>query len=345
MSSGTHLVLHPPAEAVAPKSALRLAYLDMTKGWLVMLMIVYHAFNYTSQYYLSFRYLSFLPPSFIFITGYLLAAVYLPKFAGSPKDVSKRLWVRGGKLLAVFTTLNILAQFVRSPHYGESVGVGVFFSRWDDVYLHGSGRIAAFDVLLPIAYLLLLAPALLWMAQRGRNIFTLIATAMIGLGLVSEQVGVSMGHLYLVNAGLLGMVVGQWLPRLSAIADLLWVVILAYLVYGWLAFSHGHRHVFQLLGAFVAISLLCGISVRLEPLKKISSWLILLGQYSLLGYVAQIGFLQVLSRFFGRPAPLSVETAILLVGTFAFTLGIVAFTQWARSHFRAVDGLYRGVFA
>ena len=33
----------------------RLAYLDMTKGILVVLMVVYHSLNYTNQYHLGFR--------------------------------------------------------------------------------------------------------------------------------------------------------------------------------------------------------------------------------------------------------------------------------------------------
>ena len=48
-------MLHPKP------SKPRLAYLDMTKGILVLLMVIYHSLNYTNQYQLAFRYLSFCP--------------------------------------------------------------------------------------------------------------------------------------------------------------------------------------------------------------------------------------------------------------------------------------------
>ena len=56
----------------------RISALDFTKGALVLVMVLYHWLNYfvgpQGDFY---RYLSFLPPSFICITGFLISHVYL----------------------------------------------------------------------------------------------------------------------------------------------------------------------------------------------------------------------------------------------------------------------------
>jgi len=126
----------------------RLTYLDLTKGFLVLLMVVYHSLNYTRQYQLAFLYLSFLPSSFILITGFLLSRVYAPRYVPGDRSLMIRLFLRGFRLLLLFTGLNLIAQFVRSPAYGHSVGVAAFFQNWSDIYLFGSSRLAAFDVRL-----------------------------------------------------------------------------------------------------------------------------------------------------------------------------------------------------
>src|SRR5688572_16456676 len=98
-------------------------------------MVVYHSLNYTNQHQLAFRYLSFLPPSFILITGYLIVHVYSPRYDLDRRQIVARLLLRGVKILTLFTVLNIVAQFVRSPAYGESIGIENFFHRWDGIFI------------------------------------------------------------------------------------------------------------------------------------------------------------------------------------------------------------------
>src|SRR5688572_15112722 len=54
--------------------------LDIVKGLLVVLMALYHGINYTAHLGLAFKWLGFLPPAFIFITGLLLSIVYTRKY-------------------------------------------------------------------------------------------------------------------------------------------------------------------------------------------------------------------------------------------------------------------------
>src|SRR5215813_10557683 len=84
----------------------RIDALDMTKGVLVVAMVVYHSFNYSTDYALGFKYLPFLPPSFILITGFLISRLYFTPEAARDSGVYGRLLLRGFRLLFVFTVLN-----------------------------------------------------------------------------------------------------------------------------------------------------------------------------------------------------------------------------------------------
>src|SRR5689334_8721443 len=84
----------------------RISALDFTKGALVLIMVLYHWINY---FYgpSDNRYLRFLTPSFIFITGFLISNVYLTKYGLSNPQLPKRLIQRGLKILGVFAVLNL----------------------------------------------------------------------------------------------------------------------------------------------------------------------------------------------------------------------------------------------
>src|ERR1700684_2664750 len=91
-----------PVTAGSPKSQ-RIPALDFTKGALVLLMVLYHWVNYfIGPQWAYYKYLRFLTPSFIFITGFMISSVYLSKYAAADPRLSKRLFSRGLKLMAIF---------------------------------------------------------------------------------------------------------------------------------------------------------------------------------------------------------------------------------------------------
>src|SRR5437879_11411849 len=100
----------------------RISALDFTKGMLVLLMVLYHWLNYfvasEGDFY---RYLRFVTPSFIFITGFLISNVYLSKYQISDSRLPKRLTIRGLKILAVFVFLNLIISFLLPTSYDGSV--------------------------------------------------------------------------------------------------------------------------------------------------------------------------------------------------------------------------------
>ena len=92
--------------ADSPK-AQRISALDFTKGALVLIMVLYHWINYfIGLQWPYYRYLRFLTPSFIFVTGFMISNVYLSKYDAADPRLSKRLFTRGLKLMAVFLALN-----------------------------------------------------------------------------------------------------------------------------------------------------------------------------------------------------------------------------------------------
>jgi hypothetical protein len=335
------------SRTIANSAGPRLAFLDLTKGILVILMVAYHSLNYTNEYHLAFRYLSFLPPSFILITGFLIAIVYYPRYARGDKTVWSRLLTRGAKLLGLFIVLNIVAQYVRSPVYGQSLSLGVtaFFRNWHDVFVVGAGPAVAFEVLLPIAYLLLLAPLLLWLAHRHVALLPALTAVVIVSGALMDLQGVSNANFNLLSAGLVGVVAGRFLPSAELIGRPLIIAAIGYAIYFPISLAKGYIYLVQLSGACVALVLICSISLRLQEVGATQRFLIRHGQYSLLAYIAQIGALQVLSRLLGRPDPLSLGSLALFGATMLIMAGAIEATAWARKRSQFVESTYRAVFA
>lgn len=135
--------------------------LDFTKGTLVLFMVLYHWINYfIGPEGFVYTYLRFITPSFIFITGFLIANVYPEKYGWGNHRASKRLMIRGLKLLALFTILNVTANVMFTGNYkGAMPGIDGFIRNAASIYISGNAR-ASFGVLVPISYLLLLSAAI-----------------------------------------------------------------------------------------------------------------------------------------------------------------------------------------
>jgi uncharacterized membrane protein len=121
---------------------------DLAKGYFVVLMVLYHTFNHSTQYQLGFRYLAFLPPSFILITGMMLIKVYATRYSG---DVDRRLLHRGLKLILLLSVLNVTPRLMLPSARAKGLGRGYGRDQIASVFLVGDGYGVAFDVLLPIS--------------------------------------------------------------------------------------------------------------------------------------------------------------------------------------------------
>lgn len=323
----------------APKS-LRNEALDFAKGMLVVCMVIYHSLNYSTRPELGFQYMAFLPPSFILITGFLIARVYSARVEAGDKTVWKRLLVRGAKLLALFTALNVLVGLMRGN------GMTHILEHARDIYLAGSGQLAAFEVLLPIAYLLLIAPVLLSLGRWNSTAVPVATLAMLLFFAILEHRGSQYANGSLVAAGLAGMVLGRSSDKHLDLLGRYWpVTLVLYGLYVVLSQTFGQPYLIQLLGAVVALVVFYGLGVRVGARGMVPEKLQLLGQYSLVSYIAQIAVLQLLSRCFRRPPPDSLAFVALLSGTLLLTVVSVELIDRARRRSSSINGVYKTVFA
>jgi len=324
----------------------RIAALDLTKGALVVIMVLYHSFNYSTQRRLGYEYLGFLPPSFILITGFLVSNVYLARYAPSDSRLVRRLLARGGKLLLTFTALNVASiSLFHSRARGEMPGLSLFFERWFDTYVTGNGRIASFEVLPPLAYLLLVAPLLLWINSLHRFALPALTLAAVATLIALEQSGIAWANVQLLSAGLVGMLLGRLpMPVVNRLGRFWWGAVIAYAACFWLTVEVGEPYPLQPIVACVALALIFSLCLRMNQQNRFVRRLEILGQYSLVAYIAQIGILQILTRAIGRSDPVSLPFLCLFIGALALTSVSVEIVCCARSRFQPADAAYKAVF-
>jgi peptidoglycan/LPS O-acetylase OafA/YrhL len=337
----------------AKSGAARIDALDFTKGALVLFMVLYHWLNYFVASQGGFyRYLRFLTPSFIFITGFLISSVYFSKYKIQGWRISWRLMTRGLKILGLFVLLNVLISLLLKNSYDGTVGSHLF-SRENlfAIFVSGNttvagGKAAAFYVLVPISYLLLLAAGVL--VVTGFYQYAFHAAAALSLCAVAALgwMGVESTNLELVAIGLLGAIAGYIpLAQISRVVKHLVWVFVAYLFYLGAITFWDVIYPLQIVGVGLTLMLLYILgSISPEP-----GWLqrhtILLGKYSLFGYIVQVAILQLLHRGL-RPLQVQREvTAVSFILAFALTMASVEAVNWVRSHSPQVNWLYKVVFS
>src|SRR5262245_17197981 len=147
--------------------------LDVVKGALVVVMVVYHAMNiFSTAGPDEYAYVRFVSGSFILMSGYIVARFDGPRFKADWRGTSRRLVARGLKLLILFTLLNLLINLtgIGNPDKVQ-LGLRGYTSTLFEVYVAGEPRYASFQILLPIAYLLVAAPAVLMLGGLSKWLF------------------------------------------------------------------------------------------------------------------------------------------------------------------------------
>lgn len=322
--------------------------LDFAKGLLVLFMVLYHWINYfvAVDGYI-YRYIRFITPSFIFITGFLVSHVYLAKYDLRDARLPRRLIGRGAKLLALFTVLNVAAGLAVSRNYdGETLGVKAFIGNLVSVYAIGDGRSAVFQVLVPISYLLLLCGLLLLVRRGFAFSFYGVCAAMFGGALMLDLCGFVNGSLGLIGIGFLGVCLGRigserlgewgkrWLALLAAYAGYLTAVTVWDVLYP-----------LQVVGVCLSLMLCYAIGSKWRGQGWVLTRILLLGRYTLLAYITQIVVLQLLIRGLRFSGHEWVRVVLALVLTTAVTQLTVELVERVRARSKSADRAYRVVFA
>ena len=331
----------PTAVARAPR---RIDALDWTKGALILFMVAYHAINYSAFRPLAFRYLAFLPPSFILITGFLVGQVYASKYDLQTWRPYARLAIRGIKLLVIFTVLNVVHCIAQQR--GLADGLWEFADRSNAIFLSGNGRTGIFEVLLPIAYFLLLAPFLLWLRARMSAAIATFAVAMFVLCAFLELKGISWKNLGLLSAGFIGMALG--LVSMSSIDQFArrWVpILLIYLAYQLSSHYFGENYPIQIFGAIASLCVLYCLALHLDSDSWLGKQMITFGKYSLFAYLVQIAFLRGMVKMVGGRPEQWLGVAFIAVATTAFLVLTVQALDRVRLRSHPLEIAYKSVFA
>lgn len=328
-------------------TAGRIAAFDFVKGALVLLMVLYHWLNYyIGTHWGGYRYIRFLTPSFIFISGFLVSYVSLGAYAVDHARFRRRLFSRGAKLLIMFVALNVLA--------GVTIGERLDLRDSDPstvlatiyaVFFSGDGR-AAFDILVSIAYFLMLVPVVVAVARRLQLPLVAIACAVLAGVVIWGFVAHANPHVEMLAIGLLGLAAGE---RKASVFDAgrhrPMILMLAYLLYLWAVTRWNVIFPLQVVGVFLSLLTIYSAGDAWGTHRRIPHEIVLLGQYSLLSYVVQIAVLRFL-RVALRPFDAAgAAVALPLIVTVVATLAIIETADRLRRRSRAFDRLYRTAFA
>lgn len=338
-------------KARSPKSQ-RIPALDFTKGALVLLMVLYHWLNYfIGVQWPYYKYLRFLTPSFIFITGFMISNVYLSKYAAADPRLSKRLFTRGLKLIAIFLVLNLARSFVV-----PSLGTGAVVSNLVDpknlfaIFVSGNlpsgSKLISFSILVPISYLLMFSGALMLPYRLYRYTFHLVCIILLSCILILGVVGLGSYDLEFITIGMLGVLAG-FVPieRINRFVRRPYMLVLAYMCYATAITIWNVPFLLLVVGTSLSLTAIYLIGASGRESGRIRSEIILLGKYSLFGYISQVAILQILSAGFHRINFGSAEMVLSFFAAFVLTTASVEVVDRARARMVNADRLYKWVFA
>lgn len=334
-------------KTVTNSNANRNEAIDFTKGALVLFMVLYHWLVYFhGPFGLIFRYLRFLPPSFIFITGFLISNAYLAKYEITDPRLPKRLAIRGLKVMGVFVFLNLLISFLFTG-FG-SLNAANFFAVFitGNVFVAGFGKAAAFYVLVPISYLLLFSALLLLVCRIYKHTFYLVCLLCLVGNFVLNFGGIASPNLELLTIGLLGLILGYTpIEKLNSFLKYPYLIVVAYLCYAVTITFRDPNYPLQIVGVCLTLMVIYLVGARISRPAIVRNQIILLGRYPLFGYIVQIAILQLLRRSLHD---FDLETGLLTL-TFVAALAITVLAVFAADRVRAksvfIDRFYKSIFA
>jgi peptidoglycan/LPS O-acetylase OafA/YrhL len=333
--------------------AKRIPALDFTRGALVLIMVLYHWINYfIGPQWKYYPYLRFLTPSFIFITGFMISNVYLSKYAAADPRLSKRLFTRGLKLMVTFVALNVARTFI-VPILGTAIPVrnpgdltnivAVFVS--GNLPMAG-GKLVSFSILVSISYLLMLSGLLMLPYRRYRYTFhftcVLLLLSILILGLIGSQ----SYNLEFVTIGVLGVLTG-FIP-IAAINNFVrqpYALGFAYLCYTVMVTIWSITFPLLVVGVYLSLLVLYLVGASGGEFGTVRSEVILLGKYSLFGYISQIAILQILGAGFHRINLGITGLVMSFLAAFALTILSVEVVDRTTARTKSVDRLYKAFFA
>lgn len=325
--------------------------LDFTKGFLVVVMSAYHLLNYffkggESVYY----YLNYVSGAFIFISGLICSTLYYKKFVKNSLHVHYRLFSRGVKLIVIFFAVNIAMRFfVKSNYSGQDISsIQVIFQNIGYILIYGSKQLMAFEILLPIAYVLLAANLFLYSVKFKKLIFFAIQLLLILIPILFGSVGYNAKNFLL---GMGGFYTGFVFPDLFSQLKkpfVNYIIMPVLFIYFFIVIPLGARVPLFIYYVIINTVLIAAYKLGgwLNPRRVITKYLIFFGKYSLFMYLAQIFILQILFRLIKIEGKfLNLNHLLLFVGLNLLLLSAGYLIEIMRLKYRWIDSSYKLIFA
>ena len=271
--------------------------LDIVKGLLVILMIIYHcasmvllnpafqelAANITNR-------IDFIARAFLLLCGLLCGIHYLPQFRQSPQKTRIRLAIRGFKLLSIFLVLNLILYLVgfhslngllNDFHKSQVINYFLYSFPWSHF---------SFGIIYFIGFFLLMTSLII---GRLDFIYPLIIIFLFNY---------NPGPLMWMTYGFTGIIIGSWntnrlyylwncLVKLRGIPIILLFIVNFSLLDSWIWVVNCNIVIISTLAYCykIAIYLLSLLFIVIICKKKwVISPIVLLGNYTLLAYLSQV---------------------------------------------------------
>lgn len=320
-------------------------HLDFVKGFLVITMVIYHTMNYFSTANPEeYGYIRFVTGSFIFISGYMVSTFYEKKYRKDKIRICKRLIGRGLKLLIIFTTLNLFVSLTGVEGYKKvQFSAQQYFDNLGAIYIWGNSRLAIFQILVPISYLLIISPVYFILYGIRKPLITAILFLVFSFSFL----GLESYILYVGIIGLVGLSVGMLvnIERLYGIKNRLIILFCLFICFTIMGYLDRNVLTYSI-GILVVLKLIYDFAKTLSVRKQINQIVILFGQYSLVCYIMQIIFLHGLFRLLSNGRwGLGYETISIFVVTNIFLLGLCISLRWCRGRYKLIDQLYKVMFS
>lgn len=362
----------------------RIESFDFVRGMLLVFMTLAHVeFRYAEVcpgeelYYV----LRFAQRGFVLLAAYSLTYLSFRAWSENPAPVRNKLVIRSLKLLAVFVVLNgitllfltvirpdtdFVAFYAKGSAKGEEYAAewGLFRILYE-VFIVKSG-ILSYDILVPIAYMLLVAPFVFKLISRNAGLVFTIVAVIVSLILLNtlryeEDGRMILKPYYNLNlllyavaglvAGLLAMRHREALHRFrQGPIGLLVFAVLTAAVY-FVLFSSGPDEfkktalyqLFHLLWLSVVLMFLYQLHWIGKRSALVMKPLLLFSRYSLVVYILQVFFLTFLSRV---PYPFKGWTLFIFVTAVNLLIvwACVIVLDFGRRRFPLVDRTFRAVF-
>ncbi len=305
----------------------RIQSLDTSRGVLVCGMIVFHVLLHLYQGSVRAAFLAFIPAGFLLFSGVLVSNVL------QERKTTFQIVVRGTKLLVLFLLCNLIL-WLHSPFPLKEMAMSLIYA---------NPQTMSFEILVPIAWTVILSPVFLRLHPRFTSISALSGLLMLDL----TQTFPFTLKFFII--GVLGIGIGkQRILRFLSTDDrmsdrnAIIVALFSAILYMLLGMWNHSSWVLQTFFVVVAFSSLPTFIVRSH---RLASALSLLGRHSLFLYVFHVMLIASLSRLFHVSTHSMLAIVVIALAVTAVCLLVAWVVSALTNRFTSLRTLYRFVFA